>query len=79
LVKIKAAVAALAVTAVERFASVVAVVMVDGNSAGGQNRVTTKVSCNNKGGGKGGKSDGDEGGGQATATAKNIPIYSWPW
>ena len=44
--KIKAAVAALTVTAVETFASVVAVATVDGNGDGGQNRVATNVSCN---------------------------------
>jgi hypothetical protein len=30
--------------------------------------ITTKVLCNKEGGGNGGKSNGDEGGGQATAT-----------
>ncbi len=32
--------------------------------------MATKVWCNKEGGGKGGKSNGDEGGGQATATTK---------
>jgi hypothetical protein len=67
---IEAAVAALIVTVVETLkASVMGVATVDGDSNGGQNRVTTNVSCNKEGGGDGGKSDGDEGGGQATATA----------
>ncbi len=67
--KIEAAVVALTVTVVERFALVVAVASADGNGAGGQNRVMTKVLCNEEGGGNGGKSNGDEGGGQATAMA----------
>ncbi len=67
--KVEAAVAALTVTAVEMFASVMGVATADGNGDGGQNWVATKVSCNKEGGGDGGKSDGDEGGGQATATA----------
>ena len=67
--KIEAVVAALTVTAMETFALVVAVVTADSDGNGGQNRVVTKVSCNEKGGGDGGKSNGDEGGGQATATA----------
>ncbi len=67
--KIETAVAALTVTAVETFASVMGVVTADGNGNGGQNRVMTNVSCNKEGGGDGGKSDGNEGGGRATATA----------
>ncbi len=66
--KIEAAVAALTVKAVEMFASVVAVATADGDGNGSQNRVTTKVSCNEESGGDGGKSDGDEGGGRATTT-----------
>ncbi len=69
MVKIEAAVAALTVMAVETFALVVAVTTADGDGDGGQNRVATKVSCNKEGCGNGGKSDGDEGGGQATLTA----------
>ncbi len=61
--KIEAVVAALTVTAVETFALVMGVATVDGDGDGGQNRVTTKVSCNKEGGGDGGKSDGNEGGG----------------
>ncbi len=61
--------AALTVTAVEMFASVMGVATADGDSNGSQNRVATKVSCNKEGGGDGGKSNGDEGGGRATATA----------
>ncbi len=68
-VKIEAAVAVLTVMVVETFASVVAVATADSNCEGGQNRVTTKVSCNEEGGGNGGKSDADEGGKQATAMA----------
>jgi hypothetical protein len=68
-VKTEAAVAALTVTAVETFASVVAVAMADSNGNGGQSRVTTKVLCNEEGGGNGGKSNGNKGGGQVTATA----------
>jgi hypothetical protein len=68
-VKIEAAVAALTVTAVETFALVVAVATADSDCDGGQNRVATKVSCNEEGGGDGGKSNGDEGGEQAMATA----------
>jgi hypothetical protein len=62
------AVAALTVTAVETFASVVAVATADGDGDGdgSQNRVTTKVSCNEEGGGDGGKSDGNKGGRGAT-------------
>ncbi len=67
--KIEAVVAVLTVTAVEMFASVMGVATADGNGDGGQNRVATKVSCNKEGGGDGGKSDGDEGSGQATVTA----------
>jgi hypothetical protein len=70
LVKIEAAVAALTVTAVETFASVMGVATVDGNGDGSQNRVATKVSCNKEGGGDGGKSDGDKGGGRAMACAE---------
>jgi hypothetical protein len=62
-------VAALTVTAVETFALVMGVATADGNGDGGQNRVTTNVSCNEEGGGNGGKSDGNKGGGRATATA----------
>ncbi len=61
--KIEAAVAALTVTAVETFASVVAVATADGDGNGSQNRVATKVSCNKEGGGNGGKSNGNKGGG----------------
>jgi hypothetical protein len=70
-VKIEAVVAALTVTAVETFASVVTVAAAYGDSNGGgsQNRVPTKVSCIKEGGGDGGKSNGNEGGGQATAMA----------
>jgi hypothetical protein len=68
-VKIGAAVAALTVTAMETYALVVAVATEDSNGNGGQNRVATKVSCNEEGGGDGGKSNGDEGGRRATATA----------
>ncbi len=57
-----------AVTAVEMFVSVVAVAAADGDGNGGRNRVTTKELCNKEGGGDGGKSDREEGGGQATAT-----------
>jgi hypothetical protein len=67
--KIEAAVAVLTVTAVETFASVMGEATVDGNGDGGQNRVTINVLCNKEGGGDGGKSDGNEGGGRATATA----------
>ncbi len=66
--KIEAAVAALTATAVEAFASVMGVATADSNGDGGQNRVATKVSCNKEGGGNGGKSDGNKGGGRATAT-----------
>ncbi len=59
----------MAVTAVETIALVVAVATADGDGNGGQNRVAMKVLCNKEGGGDGGKSDGDEGGWQATATA----------
>ncbi len=59
----------MTVMAVETFASVMGVTTADGDGYGGQNRVATKVSCNKEGGGDGGKSDGDEGGGRATATA----------
>ncbi len=67
--KIEAVVAALTVRAIETFALVVAVVMADSDGDIGQNRVATKVSCNEEGGGDGGKSNGDKGGGQATVTA----------
>ncbi len=67
--KIEAAVAALIVMAVETFASVMGVATADSDGDGGQNRVATKVSCNKENGGDGGKSDGDEGGGQATVMA----------
>ncbi len=67
--KIEAVVVALTVRAMETFALVVAVVTVDSDGDGGQNRVATKVSCNEEGGGDGGKSNGDEDGGRATATA----------
>ncbi len=66
--KFEAAVAALTVTAVETFELVVVVATADGNSNSGQNRVATKVACNEEGGGDGSKSNGDKGGGQATAT-----------
>ncbi len=69
MVKIEAVVAALTVRAMETFALVVAVATVDSDGDGGQNRVATKVSCNEEGGGDGGKSNGDEGGGQATVMA----------
>ncbi len=59
----------MTVTAVETFASVMGVARADGDGDVGQNRVATKVSCNKEGGGDGGKSDGNEGGGRATATA----------
>ncbi len=68
--KIEAAVAALTVTAVETLkASVMGVATVDGDGDGGQNRVVTNVLCNKEGGGDGNKSNGDEGGGRATAMA----------
>jgi hypothetical protein len=67
-VKIEAVVAALTVRAMETFALVVAVATADSDSDGGQNRVVTKVSCNEEGGGDGGKSNGDKGGGRATGT-----------
>jgi hypothetical protein len=50
LVKIEAAAAALTVTVVESFASVVAIVAVDGDGNSSQNRFATKVSCNKEGG-----------------------------
>ncbi len=59
----------LTVKAMETFALVVAVATADSNGDGGQNRVATKVSCNEEGGGDGGKSNGDEGGGQAMTMA----------
>jgi hypothetical protein len=68
-VKIEAAMAALTVTAVETFASVMGVATADGDGDGSQNRVATKVLCNKESGSDGGKSDGNEGGGRATATA----------
>ncbi len=61
--KIEAAVAALTVMTVETCASVMGVATADGDGDGGQNRVATKMLCNEEGGGDGGKSDGDEGGG----------------
>ncbi len=67
--KIEAAVAALTVTAMETFALVVAVVTADSDGDGGQNRVAIKVSCNEEGGGDGGKSNGDKGGGRAMTMA----------
>jgi hypothetical protein len=67
--EIEAAVAALTVTAVETFASVMGVVTADSNGDGGQNKVTTNVLCNKEGGGNGGKSDGNKGGGRAMAMA----------
>ncbi len=67
--KIEAVVAALTVTAVETFASVMGVATVDGNGIGGQNRVTRSVSCNEEDGGDGGKSNGNKGGGRATTMA----------
>ena len=67
--KIEAVVAALTVRAMETFALVVAVATADSDGDGGQNRVATKVSCNEEGGGDGCKSNGDEGGGRAMATA----------
>ncbi len=67
--KIEAVVSALTVRAMETFALVVAVATADSDGDGGQNRVARKVSCNEEGGGDGGKSNGDEGGGRATATA----------
>ncbi len=68
--KIEAAVAALTVTAVETLkALVMGVATADINGNGSQNRVATNVSCNEEGGDDGGKSDVDEGGGRATATA----------
>jgi hypothetical protein len=54
---------------VKMFASVEAVATADGDGNGGQNRVVTKVPCNEEGGGDGGKSDGNKEGGRATATA----------
>ncbi len=60
---------ALTVAVVEMFALVVAVATADGNGNGSQNRVATKVLCNKEGGSNGGKSDGNEGGGGAMATA----------
>jgi hypothetical protein len=68
-VKIEAVMVALTVTAVVTIASVVAVATVDGDGKGGQNRVTTKVSCNEKGGDDGGKSSGNKGGGRAMVIA----------
>jgi hypothetical protein len=69
-VKIEAAVVALTVTAVETLkALVMGVATADGDGNGSQNRVATNVSSNEEGGDDGGKSDIDEGGGQATATA----------
>jgi hypothetical protein len=59
----------LTVTAIETFALVVVVATADSDSNGGQNRVATKVSFNEEGGGDGSKSNGEEGGGQATGTA----------
>ncbi len=67
--KIEAAVAALTVMAMEMFALVVAVATADSDGYGGQNRVATKVLCNEEGGGDGGKSNGNKGDRRATATA----------
>ncbi len=67
--KIEAAVAALTVRAVETFASVMGVATADGDGNGGQNRVMRNVLCNEEGGGNGGKSNGNEGDGQAMTTA----------
>jgi hypothetical protein len=75
-VKIEAAVAALAVMAVETFASVMGVATADGDGDVGQNRVTMKVSCNEEGGGDGGKSDGDEVGGRATVLQHHLFVCS---
>ncbi len=61
--KIEAAVAALTVMAMETFALVVAVATADSDGNGGQNRVATKVSCNEEGCGDSGKSNGNKGGG----------------
>ncbi len=66
--KIEAVVVALTVRAMETFALVVAVAMADSDGDGGQHRVVTKVSCNEDGGGDGGKSNGDECSGRATTT-----------
>ncbi len=74
--KVEAAVAALTVTAMETFALAVAVAMADSNGDGGQNRVTMKVSCNEEGGGDCSKSIGNEGGGQAMATATMWPMVT---
>ncbi len=63
--KIEAAVAALTVTAVETLkALVMGVATADGKGNGGQNKVATNVSCNEEGGGDGGKSNGNKGGGR---------------
>ncbi len=59
----------MTVTAMETFALVVVVAMADSDGNGGQNRAATKVSCNEEGGCDVGKSNCDEGGGQAMATA----------
>ncbi len=67
--KIEAVVAASTVTVVETFALVVVVATADGNGNGGQHRVATKVLCNDEGGGDGGKSNGNEGGGQSITMA----------
>ncbi len=67
--KIEAVVAAMTVRAMETFALVVVVATADSDGNGGQNRVATKVSCNEEGGGDSGKSNCNEGGGRATATA----------
>ncbi len=48
----------------------------DGNGNGGQNRVATKVLCNKEGGGDDGKSDSNEGGGQAIAMAMTWAMAS---
>ncbi len=57
-------------TAVETLkASVTGVATADGDGDGGQNRVATNMLCNKEGGGNSRKSNGDEGGGQATAMA----------
>ncbi len=72
MVKIEAAVAALTVTAVETFASVMGIATADNNGDGGQNRVAAKVLCNKEGGGNGGKSNGDEGGSRATTPGDDV-------
>ncbi len=51
--KIEAVVAGLTVRAMETFALVVMVATADSDGDGGQNRVATKVSCNEECGGDG--------------------------